>query len=39
MNAEFIVEEEEAPPTAGWLTGWENVVFQVEDDPEEPKAN
>ena len=35
-NIEFIQErEEESRPVAGTLTGWETVVFQLEDVPPE----
>ena len=36
MNAEFVLEivDHEQPRYAGLLTGWESVVFQVEDEPE-----
>ena len=36
MNTEFEPEsaEQEAPHSSGFLTGWEVIVFQVEDEPE-----
>ena len=36
MNTEFEPEsaEQEAPRSSGFLTGWEVIVFQVEDEPE-----
>jgi hypothetical protein len=36
MNAEFVQEivEHERPPHRAFLTGWETIVFQVEDEPE-----
>ena len=36
MNAEFVLEivEHEQPRYANLLTGWESIVFQVEDEPE-----
>ncbi len=35
MNAEFVEEivEHEHPRHFGRLTGWETVVFQLEDEP------
>ncbi len=35
MNTEFIIDEEETLQPIGGFTGWEMVVFQVEDEPEE----
>ena len=36
MKADFVQEivEDELPAYCGRLTGWEGIVFQVEDDPE-----
>ena len=36
MNIEFVQEivEHERPRNAAWLTGWEAIVFQIEDEPE-----
>ena len=36
MNAEFVqdIVEHERPPHRASLTGWETIVFQVEDEPE-----
>lgn len=37
MNTDFvqeIIEEEGRQRSIGWLTGWEEVVFEVEDDPD-----
>ena len=36
MNAEFVQEivERERAPHRAFLTGWETIVFQVEDEPE-----
>jgi hypothetical protein len=36
MNAEFVQEivEHERTPHRAFLTGWETIVFQVEDEPE-----
>ena len=36
MNAEFVQEivEHERMPHRALLTGWETIVFQVEDEPE-----
>jgi hypothetical protein len=36
MNGEFVqetVEIESTPRTLGYLTGWEAIVFELEDDP------
>jgi len=37
MQAEFVEEivEQERPSIAGCLTGWETIVFQLEDEPDE----
>ena len=37
MHSEFvkeIVEHERPPQRSGGLTGWETIVFQLDDDPE-----
>jgi len=36
MNAEFVLEvvDHEQPSHASLLSGWESIVFQVEDEPE-----
>jgi hypothetical protein len=35
MNEEFVreTEKEERLPPPGCLTGWETIVFQLEDEP------
>ncbi len=37
MNADFVqesIEEEDSPRLLGCLTGWEAVVFEMEDEPQ-----
>ena len=36
MQAEFVQEiaDQERPRVIGCLTGWETIVFQLEDEPE-----
>lgn len=40
MDIDFVIETKEDDRTAratGWLTGWESVVFELEDETEEPR--
>jgi hypothetical protein len=41
MNAEFVQEivEHERMPHRALLTGWETIVFQIEDEPEPAAAD
>jgi hypothetical protein len=33
------IEEQATPQKLGWCSGWEGIVFELEDEREEPEAS